>query len=104
MDNNLLSENSFNMPRFNNLRKLSIRGNKIRNIGVLIANLKRNCPNLEVLQVQNNPGWPEKLKEQEKIIISKCLRKLRFLNGSETHRQKRYSASSTCSNNSSESE
>ncbi|EFO96893.1 hypothetical protein CRE_17118 [Caenorhabditis remanei] len=65
IDNNMLTENSFNMPKFRNLKELSVRNNKIRNIGVFIANMQKNCPNLEVLRVRNNPGWPEKLKEQE---------------------------------------
>ncbi|KAF1745741.1 hypothetical protein GCK72_022188 [Caenorhabditis remanei] len=104
IDNNMLTENSFNMPKFRNLKELSVRNNKIRNIGVFIANMQKNCPNLEVLRVRNNPGWPEKLKEQEKVVVSKCLRKLRILDGSDTPRQKRCSGSSSSSANSSESE
>ncbi|CCD73154.1 LRRcap domain-containing protein [Caenorhabditis elegans] len=104
LDNNVLTENSFNMPKFANLKELSVRNNKIRNLGVLLANIQKNCPNIEVLRVKNNPGIPEKFTEKEKMLISKVLKKLRVLNGLETHRQKRYSGCSTDSKTSSGSE
>ncbi|CAL2031045.1 unnamed protein product [Caenorhabditis brenneri] len=67
MDNNFLTEDSFeNIPKFRNLRKLSVKGNKIRNFEALISNLLRNCPSLEELIVKNNPGWGE---EQENAPV-----------------------------------
>ncbi|CAP28022.2 Protein CBG08131 [Caenorhabditis briggsae] len=65
LDNNMLTENSFNMPKFRNLKELAVRNNKIRNIAVFMVNIQKNCPNLEVLKIRNNPNWPVKLKKEE---------------------------------------
>ncbi|CAI2355579.1 unnamed protein product [Caenorhabditis sp. 36 PRJEB53466] len=70
IDNNFLTENSFNMPKFYNLRELSVNNNKIRHIGQFIHNLEKYCPNLEILYMANNPGWTSELEKQGSRMIS----------------------------------
>ncbi|CAO4382863.1 unnamed protein product [Caenorhabditis nigoni] len=102
LDNNMLTENSFNMPKFRNLKELAVRNNRIRNISVFMVNIQKNCPNLEVLRIRNNPDWPVRLKKEEKHRVFKFLKKLRFLDELETTRQKSYSDSSSHTSHSSE--
>ncbi|ULT79426.1 hypothetical protein L3Y34_010209 [Caenorhabditis briggsae] len=104
LDNNMLTENSFNMPKFRNLKELAVRNNKIRNIAVFMVNIQKNCPNLEVLKIRNNPNWSVKLKKEEKHLVFKFLKKLRILDELEKTRQKRYPDSFSNTSHSSDSE
>uniref|UniRef100_A0A183CLN4 Leucine-rich repeat-containing protein 51 n=1 Tax=Globodera pallida TaxID=36090 RepID=A0A183CLN4_GLOPA len=59
LDENELDEQALeDIPRLDKLETLSLNGNQIKNIGVLLQYLKRKCPNLKFLSLIGNPGWP----------------------------------------------
>jgi len=66
LDGNELTEHSFleheqaleTGPCFDNLQTLSLNGNRIVNVGILLQFLSRKCPNLKCLSLIGNPGWP----------------------------------------------
>ncbi|CAI5455048.1 unnamed protein product [Caenorhabditis angaria] len=99
---NYFNENVFNMPIFPNLKKLSITNNRIRNIGILINHIKRSCPNLETLNVDGNPGWPNDFAtiQTYRKTVASHIKSLQVLNGMDTYRRKRSTMSVTSSTDS----
>ncbi|CAB3410499.1 unnamed protein product [Caenorhabditis bovis] len=103
LSNNFLNENAFNMPIFPHLKFLSVRNNKLfRSDATFLVNIRKNCPALEELIIENNPAWPTKTDVQNllkfRAAIIENLKNLKSLNGLDTYRRTR----STCSDSSSE--
>ncbi|KAI1717240.1 leucine-rich melanocyte differentiation-associated protein [Ditylenchus destructor] len=90
LDGNQLTEDSLeDIPRLEKLKSLSLNANKIKNIGLVLQFLARQCPSLTFLSLIGNPGWPHpvinadfRLYETYALAATRMLRSLRFLDTS----------------------
>lgn len=61
LDNNELTDETFNLPYLPNLHTLTFNKNHIEDTDTLLSMLTRNCPHLQYLSLLGNRACPNEL-------------------------------------------